>query len=1242
MPQTTSPSAAAKTAVDVRPGARPRPRTRLISPPALGGLAILIGAALLVLYPQKELLDRISAAPRSDPLTVGYLVNLNRIDPQDARTTMLLAEARLAQNRNSEALHLIAPLEAAADPVLRRQAMLLHASALTTLSARAAYLGRHLTESWDRDELLRIADATRGAGDPALRAAIYARLAALEHDPAWFEQTAKAMLAQGDYGLSARLWFDARRHARTREDAKAYFLQGLRTLQSGNLLAEAVQAAETEVGDLAQDEDTVLALVRLALASGRPDVAERWMKRILWPAVPAGGARLAPSWSDRLAAWLMGRAHAQTGSAAPAPRMRAYDERVYTFAYEVFLANGNLEDAWRIAHAAVAQRPQDLAWRERLARAAEWSRRPAEALEQWLYLAQRGAREDAWQGVLRLAPGLQADEALFAATRHQVERGTPGPAELKNLAHLYERLGRPREGVRWFEARYAKTRDITSLELAADLADRAGDRDHAIELNLKIVSVAGPNEARMVRTATLLVLAGRFRAAHDLLKAHRAQIRPEAGDYWDLLGDLAWRLQDDESATFAYRALSGRKEADPGDFDRLVTLLRDTHPEEAARLAGFGFQRFRTPGLMLSALEIYWEKKDLDAMQRLYATLAVEDEKPFARIPFFYSLRAQYRQARADLKGALADLERAMAIAPQNAELKTAYTWMLIDAKDPVALRKQLEDIARTTPGDPELWALQAAGWTTLGEPRRALPFHARLARAQPDDYLVLMAWADALEQAGRAGESGRVRHQAWAVVRKAAAAGAARDAPEHRALRDTFARLALTLAPADTALAVVRDLMRRDFDPALAPDQRNRSAAVRELVLSWAISTEQTANARAWLWLQYGRKLAAPGWAAVSVALAENDTEAAERLLADKGLAVSADARIEAARMLRRNRLAQTLAFEAQTSRPDDDNLHLQLSDTLLEGANRLVGHALGSQRGVIRSHPVEGQVQVWVTPRLRLALEWREASQSSRDASVLTGVPARDREARVTLRHLLDSGWVEAGLGERSAFAKQTSLRLGWHTRWGRRFSTLLSAARNERTLDSTALAIAGSKDELAARFQFALAKREYLSGGWRGARYQTQNGAHLGTGSALEWELGHQVRIEYPDLTLRLTAANYRFSADGNNDARTAQLNPTGAVPGAAFFVPQNSRVLGAGIGFGESIRDSYSRGLRPWGSFSRTSSSLSGSGYNALFGVGGSVLGTDQLSLYWNRSRGGGTSGASILEYGLRYEILFDRF
>ena len=374
MAQNASTSAAAEAAL--RPGARSRPRLRLISPAALAGLSVLIGAALLVLYPQRELLERIVKARQDDPLTVQYLVNLNRVEPGDAQTALLLAAARLTQGRSDEVLRLVAPLESDADPAVRRRALLLHAAALPDAKARAAFIATHMNEEWAREDLMQVAGIAAAAGDAALRGSVYARLAVAERDPKWFEQTARAMLGAGDYRLSAQLWFGARTLAADRDSARAYYLEGLRTLQSGNLLAEAIAVAETELGDLANDEETILAVVKLALAAGRPDVAERWMKRMLWPGRAQGRPAALVA---QLMGWFIASAEAAEG---PPKGMRPYDERVYTFAYDVFLANGNIADAFRVAQAAVAQRPDDLAWRERMARAAEWSRQPAAALEQ--------------------------------------------------------------------------------------------------------------------------------------------------------------------------------------------------------------------------------------------------------------------------------------------------------------------------------------------------------------------------------------------------------------------------------------------------------------------------------------------------------------------------------------------------------------------------------------------------------------------------------------------------------------------------------------------------------------------------------------------------------------------------------------------------------------------------------------------------------------------------------------------
>jgi DNA-binding SARP family transcriptional activator len=71
----------------------------------------------------------------------------------------------------------------------------------------------------------------------------------------------------------------------------------------------------------------------------------------------------------------------------------------------------------------------------------EWTERPVQALEQWLFIARQTQKDDAWKAVLRLAPGLFHDAALIEALHYQLRR-KPGDEELiEDLVEAYERLG---------------------------------------------------------------------------------------------------------------------------------------------------------------------------------------------------------------------------------------------------------------------------------------------------------------------------------------------------------------------------------------------------------------------------------------------------------------------------------------------------------------------------------------------------------------------------------------------------------------------------------------------------------------------------------------------------------------------------------------------------------------------------------------------------------------------------------
>jgi thioredoxin-like negative regulator of GroEL len=300
--------------------------------------------------------------------------------------------------------------------------------------------------------------------------------------------------------------------------------------------------------------------------------------------------------------------------------MRPYDPENYQLAYEIFLANRNLDDAYRVARAAVDQVPNNLRWRERLAQVAEWSGRPGEALEHWLFIARRSGQGDAWQAVMRVAPGLFEDEALLEALRYQAGTGASlTDDQWRAIVDAYERVGRPREGIEFLEREMKRGPRPVLLESIAYLKERSGDVDGAIAAYRQVISQSGPTTERITTLATLLISRAQFKEAYDLLETHRAKMPPEDAEYLRLLAELADRLQDDTAAQLAYERLVAHPRAEAADFSRLIEILQPRQPEAAARLAEAAYGRFKDPSFIIAALGIHSSRRDFTARPRAAA-----------------------------------------------------------------------------------------------------------------------------------------------------------------------------------------------------------------------------------------------------------------------------------------------------------------------------------------------------------------------------------------------------------------------------------------------------------------------------------------------------------------------------------------------------------------------------------------------------------------------------------------------
>lgn len=1086
-----------------------------------------------------------------------------------------------------------------------------------------------------------LAEKAARAGEPEVARRMMARYLASGAAPrtaAFLSAAAAQMLGAGDYRLASRLYLEARRLAGEPAQQRELFIKGIASLQAGNLMAEALQSAERELGELDSDREVLKFLTRLALAAGKPAVAERYANRLMRVSLLREAARYAlldelvrarpelAAEAARAAPWRLER----VADARPAP----FDDEAFRLSYDVYLANGNLAQALAVAESAVRRAPNHLEWRARLARVAEWAGKPQIALAQWRWLLERKGDQDAWEGVLRLAPGLFDDAALLAALERKFAAGAASESDHPLIADSFERLYRPRDGLAFFEARERLAPSRLNLVLIARLAQNLGEDARAIAALDAVVERYGPSPDLALQQAVLLFAKGDPAAAFERLRRARAATPESQVGFWQVYGELAALLQARDEALEAFqRALKGPNPRRETALEMLVELLRERNPLEAARLAEAAWREFKRPRMFAAAIDLMGRSGRQAQAARLLEALGPDDERALGGDVEFWMNRARIHQALRQFDRARRAWVTAAEIDPEGAESRLGLLWFLIERRDHAALRKYLRQWDAAARQEPDFAGAFAAAYTALGEPGRALAYFAAQLRARQDDYLWLMAYADALEQAREHALALRVRRHVWTHLR-ADPGGKGEAAREPLIAR---ARLALLFAAADDRLVILRRVLRRDGAEPLARDPQD--AAMKELVLAYALSAERHELAKLWLLKSYARQLERPVWAEAARALHEKDRDALARLLEEQAERLPVYDRIYAAQQVGRLRLAQTIAFTELGRTERDDQLHLQLTELSVPEASALVARLESRNIGPLRETALETSLAVALLPRLKLELHLDTTRMESRDASVLAGVPRSDRRIAASAVYRHDLGHTRLTVGARSALEDTLQLRLANTLQWGNRIATTAAIGLRQRAEDSAPLIAAGMKDTVSLALTYQLSKREYVALQFDWHRFLSQGGGTLGTGRSQSASFGHRLRTEYPDFALRASWGRLSTRADGSVDAAAARLVPAGTAAAASFFVPEGSTQWGLALGFGHAHKEHYSRAVRPFADVELTHNSLSGSGLNLLLGAGGSLLGGDHASVYWVRGKTRGALAAYQV-FGLRYLYLFD--
>ncbi|MFN3565413.1 MAG: tetratricopeptide repeat protein, partial [Burkholderiaceae bacterium] len=682
----------------------------------------------------------------------------------------------------------------------------------------------------------------------------------------------------------------------------------------------------------------------------------------------------------------------------------------------------------------------------------------------------------------------------------------------------------------------------------------------------------------------------------------------------------------------AYRRLIESGAAEQRHYTALSELLERDDPREAAAVAAQAYLRFGDPYLARRSLYLYQRAGDAAGTRAFLARMTDAQRSALAHDAHFLHQRALFEFADGRPAAALADARAALRLEPDNVEFRALVVWASIALRDAPTLRAMLREWAAGADDESELWAPFAAGWLALQEPVQALRY-LRLKIKTSNDPLWWLNYADALDQMGEVDAAWRVRRHAWLALRRAA------RAPDGERLREVETRrvaLATAFESSDAARARLFALLHARHGAGGA------DPAAREAALGYWIGRGAAEIAQAWLLATYANALERPAWARLSVALANDDRAELEQLLDTLADWLPAADRVEAAQRTGRVAVAQTLASDRLALAPANDDLHARLF-ALATAAAPYAGFGASTlrQRPLReRAWTVDGAASV--SQRLRIGVAVDEVARESTDAAQLVDVPATERRQSLSMRYeIAGNGELRAQLTARDGFGTGIGLVLQGERDVAPRLRLGVRLALDDPANDNALLRVGGRRDTVGATAYSRLSQREFAAASFEANRYASVDGGAIGSGRIARIEAGHLVRTEYPDLALRATAADLRYSPRAGLDARLAALLPAAARAGAtnAALLPASTTQFGIGIALGDSARSGYSRAWRPWAAAALLHDRASGANTEWALGIGGSALGADRLEF---AAAGGSTRGADAAPYrqfGVRYRWLF---
>lgn len=924
-------------------------------------------------------------------------------------------------------------------------------------------------------------------------------------------------------------------------------------------------------------------------------------------------------------------------------RIIRYNEKIYPQAYSIYLQNNNIQAAYAVASAAVAQRPDNKFWRERLAESAIWSDQAAIALDQYLYLAMVFNDENDRQKGQELAKKLKDDKTLIRFLAIDIKNGNHSTANWQDYVNAMLRLGDIKKLLLVLSKHQKDLTPAFYLESLSRIYKLSDDPDMQLGILERYVAMLGITPSVAEQMAQIYLNKGHISPAFAIMEQARSKAASKDTGFWTAYANVAWLANREKDELYAYQQLLKDKDMEKDVYSNLIDLASKKDPGAAYRYALNAKNEHPDSYALADSTFSLMTKKDdqvLDFPKVLAATPA-SVRKLLNFNNNFWNARAKYWQYIGNRNEVIQTYLNALKFLPQDNYLKADFLYFLIESNDLALLKPALSLWQSTIPSIPALWSPYAEGYARLNKrdmSARVLSLYYDQFENNKNNPYWLIAFRDALDNSDFPKQADEMTQYAWPIY--LGMLKNQKEAPDYSQLLN-YVKLSMTQAAGDpTAIA-------------LSQLQWHENKDVELLMLTWALSQNNSSLPKAVYWHFLARGIEPPAWATLSIALNRHDRQLMYTLLSSKKAIVSFRDRIRAATEIDAIPLAQTLAYrELKKHRQDQDLYDNFFTPLMLKTSRSLTLGQEYFQYGNVEGPRTITDFTYFISPGVSLTPynsiwflhELPNAPNSSGNVLTSTSnqalgtVPPHDERAGVKISALQRRGYLNADLGYRNEVASFMTAKLA---RTYTAFSDLNltgSLGYNQQADDTVGLLIGGMKNDASLGFEYRILNKDSLFGTFTQNMFYTQDGQRVAEGSQGTLRYEHKFWKTYPDWTLSPYGVITRYY-DKTSSLLTGnilKLVPEGTIPNQTFLIPADNTEYGLTLSFGQSLIEDYSHRWRPFSSLTLSNNSVVGFGKLYNLGIAGTVIGRDHLLLYyeWGSNQGQGLQTERLIKINYR--------